>query len=765
MTSDADQSFITEALPAFISEAQEQIQSLEQLLLELEDNPGDRELLDALFRCAHTVKGSAGIFGLDRVVAFTHHVETLLDLVREGQLVLTPALSTLLLQCNDQIRLLVGQAYEQDVEEDADALANRNDLVQQLQAAAGGSATTAAALPPALSVVPQASAAAPTSVHSQRWHVSVGFGTDVFRNGMDPLALLGYLRGLGDMPQLVCDMDAIPPLDQIDPESCHLRFELGLVSQASRADIEGAFSFVRDDCQLTILEPGASTNDFADLIEATPGNPRLSELLIAAGAITQEQLLQGLRTQAPATLQGVTVANALVQQTALGPVPMDGGATTHPSTHPARQAKQTRPRDGSAAATPATGDDQRFIRVQADRLDDVINLLGELVIAGAGASLLARQSRQGAMIEANQQITRLIEEIRNGTLQLRMVPIGETFSRFRRVVRDTAAELGKDVVLEIVGGETELDKSVVERIADPLMHLVRNALDHGLETPQARRAEGKPMQGTLTLSACHESGSILIRIADNGRGIQRAKVLQRAWERGLVEPGVHPADADIDRLIFEPGFSTAETVTNLSGRGVGMDVVRRNIEALRGSVSISSNTGQGSCIEIRLPLTLAIIDGFLVGVGPSRFIFPLDSVVEVIESSNTATAVDTRGRSCVELRGQVLPVVDLRMLYDLDTPPPERCSIVVVRSGSTRYGVLVDQLLGQHQTVIKPLGRLLGSLRGMSGSSILGTGEVALIFDVGSLGQLAAAQPPVPVLTRIPSSPTAASALPSFTHR
>ncbi len=358
--------------------------------------------------------------------------------------------------------------------------------------------------------------------------------------------------------------------------------------------------------------------------------------------------------------------------------------------------------------------------------------------------LLARQTRQRGLIEANAQIGRLIEEIRNGTLQLRMVPIGETFARLRRVVRDTAAELGREVVFDVVGGDTELDKSVVERIADPLMHLVRNALDHGLEPPAQRLAAGKAAQGRLTLSACHDAGSILIRIQDDGRGIARSRVLARAWERGLVERGVTPPDAEILKLIFEPGFSTAETVTNLSGRGVGMDVVRRNIEALRGSVTVSSTEGTGSCIEIRLPLTLAIIDGFLVGVGPSKFVFPLDAVVEVIETCPATGAIDERGRGLVTLRGQPLPVVSLRLLYGLEGPPPVRASVVVIRAGGQRYGVLVDQLLGQHQTVIKPLGKRFSSLRGIAGSSILGNGEVALIFDVHALGQLSAAAPAAP---------------------
>ena len=732
-----DNSFIAEALPAFISEAQEQIETIEQLMLQLEDTPEDRELLDALFRCAHTVKGSAGIFGLDRVVAFTHHVETLLDRLREGEISLTPGLSTLLLRCNDQIRLLVAAAQDPDSDTD-EALENRADLIAQLQAASGdtGAAQGSAAAAP-LSSGPAG--------QQRRWYVAVTFGADTFRNGMDPLAILNYVRGIGDIATVTCDLAAVPSLESIDPESCHLGFAFSLDTTGSKDEIEAAFSFVREDCVLHIFEPGASPRDYAALIEAIPDSTRLGDILIAVGALSDAQLQEGLRRQAAEAARSGTTPP-------LGEI-LQSQASLSPQVVKAALSKQQKQRE---AGTPGATDDNRFIRVQADRLDIVINLLGELVIAGAGASLLARQTRQGALIEANAQISSLIEEIRNGTLQLRMVPIGETFSRFRRVVRDTAAELGKEVALDIVGGETELDKSVVERIADPLMHLVRNALDHGLETPEERVAAGKPAQGHLTLSACHESGSILIRIQDDGRGINRDKVLQRAWERGLVDSGVVPPDNDILKLIFEPGFSTAEKVTNLSGRGVGMDVVRRNIEALRGSVSVFSEPDEGSRIEIRLPLTLAIIDGFLIGVGASKFIFPLDAVVEVIENRPTATALDARGRSMVELRGQVLPVVSLRALYALDCAEPDRSSVVVIQSGQRRYGVMVDQLLGQHQTVIKPLGRMFRSLRGMSGSSILGNGEVALIFDVGSLGELAAI-PAAPGSPRAPSRLSAAA--------
>ena len=717
-TSDADMNFIAEALPAFISEAHEQLEAIEQLLLQLEERPDDRELLDALFRCAHTVKGSAGIFGLDKVVAFTHHVETLLDKMREGTVALGPDLSTLLLECKDQVLHLIDSATDDGTDTQADMEA-RADLITRLCAAMGTSDT-------------QASSAAGKSIAAASlscWLVSVNFGVDCFRNGMDPLSIIRYLGKLGTVEAIACDLALVPPLDQLDPESCHLGFELRLQTNAERHAIEEAFSFVKDDCTLRLVAPSAPLTHYEQLLEAMPDRPLLGDILVKIGAISQAQLDHGLQTQQIARVTpGASVpklGDVLQQQAGVAPEVVSAALN-----------KQTK------REAPASADDNRYIRVQADRLDEVINLLGELVIAAAGAALQARQTRSAELIESNQHIGRLVEEIRNGTLQLRMVPIGETFSRFRRVVRDTASSLGKDVTLEIAGGETELDKSVVERIADPLMHLVRNGLDHGLETPAERIAAGKPPTGTLVLSARHESGSILIRIEDDGRGINRERVLQRAWDRGLVEQGVTPSDADILKLIFEPGFSTAEQITNLSGRGVGMDVVRRNIEALRGTVVVTSTYGVGSQINIRLPLTLAIIDGFLVSVGSSKFIFPLDTVVEVIENRPNASSVDASGRSIVELRGEVLPVVCLRTLYGLDAVAPERVSIVVVRCSAGPFGVLVDALMGQHQTVIKPLGRIFKTLRGISGSSILGNGEVALIFDVVSLSKLAS-EPPV----------------------
>jgi two-component system chemotaxis sensor kinase CheA len=620
-----------------------------------------------------------------------------------------------LLQCNDQIKFLVDTAADESadtpVQKDA-----RADLVIRLRALTEGEAPVAVA------------AAAPAKADADAgglkvWTVSARFGQETFRNGMDPLSIARYLGTLGTVKAIRCGTDSVPPLVNISPESCYLSFFMELETAASRDDIEGAFSFVIDDCELDVVAPETQGQKLARAIDEMPETPRLGDMLVSVGAVTQDKLDQVLSTQKQ------TPGMPAVAKAKIGDL-LESQAGVAPEVVAAALGKQQKIREASAPT------EDRYIRVQADRLDAVINLLGELVIAGAGATLLARETHQVALVEANLHMNGLIEEIRNGTLGLRMVPVGETFSRFRRVVRDTASSLGKEVNFEIVGGDAELDKSMVEKIADPLMHLVRNSLDHGLEPPQERTAAGKPAAGKLILSARHETGAILIRIEDDGRGINRERVLQRAWNRGLIEQGVVPSDDTINMMIFEPGFSTAEQVTNLSGRGVGMDVVRRNIEALRGSIRLNSNPGRGLQVDIRLPLTLAIIDGFLVGVGKSKFVLPLESVVEVIESGGQHVKVDASGRHCVELRDQVLPVVRLRSLYSVESSLPSRVSVVVVNSMRGQYGIEVEVLLGQNQTVIKPLGRLFKTLRGISGSSILGSGEVALILDVGSLAEL-----------------------------
>ena len=380
-------------------------------------------------------------------------------------------------------------------------------------------------------------------------------------------------------------------------------------------------------------------------------------------------------------------------------------------------------------ATPVSS----FIRVPSDKLDALINLVGELVIANAGTVEQAKHLNHTAMLESTSAVAGLIEEIRDGALGLRMVQIGETFQRFQRVVRDTAMGLGKQIQLEISGEDTELDKSVVEKIGDPLMHLVRNALDHGLETPEERVAAGKAATGKLQLNAYHDSGHIVIEVNDDGRGLAREKILKKAIEKGIVSPEQVLSDAEVNMLIFAPGFSTADKVTDISGRGVGMDVVKRNIEALRGSVQVRSRPGNGCTFEIRLPLTLAIIDGFMIGVGGSVYVIPLSYVRECLELPVDALGTDDRMDIHYDLRGEFLPAVRLRKVFHPNAKRPKRENIIVVSFGGMKAGIVADQLHGESQTVIKPLGNLFEQNRAISGATIMGNGDVALIIDVPKL--------------------------------
>lgn len=401
-------------------------------------------------------------------------------------------------------------------------------------------------------------------------------------------------------------------------------------------------------------------------------------------------------------------------------------AMTVPASTPAAAAAPPR-----AAVETGTrgGAEARSIRVDADKLDRMIDLVGELIIAVSSTNANAQRSGDAQLLESASILAGLVEEVRESALQLRMVKIGGTFSRFQRVVHDVARELGKDIALVVAGEDTELDKSVVEKIGDPLTHLVRNAMDHGIEPAELRVARGKPARGTVGLNAYHDSGSIVIQITDDGGGLNRDRILSKALERGLVEPGRQLSDRDVFAMIFEPGFSTAEKVTNLSGRGVGMDVVKRNITALRGTVDIDSTAGLGTTISVRLPLTLAIINGFQVGVGKSVFVVPLDVVEECVEFAPDYAS------DYIDLRGSVLPYVRLRELFALGSKQPARESIVVIRQGTQRFGLVVDTLLGEWQTVIKPLSKVFAQVKGISGSSILGSGDVALILDVPSLIQ------------------------------
>jgi two-component system, chemotaxis family, sensor kinase CheA len=641
---------IEEALPGFVAEAGDLLREMESALLECSGGTADAEKINLIFRSAHTIKGSAGLFGLDPIVSFVHVVETALDQVRLGHVPMTEELVTLLLRCKDHIDALLlpvgtGGVPDPSLEgRGAELLAALREIAEPAGTAAARSDASGGR-----------KSTAPTATGPEDWRLSVRFGPGVLAAGMDPLGFIRYLQTFCEIRALEVLQDQLPPPAQMDPETCYLGFELELRTASGKATIESAFEFVREDCTLTISP--------------------------------------------------MTKATALPAATAGAPT--SSGA-------------------GSAAAA--------FIRIDAAKLDFLISSVGELITAVAGTNLLARRSGSSELLESASTVASLVEQVREGALQLRMVKIGATFDRFQRTVRDVSRELGKEIQLLVRGEDTELDKTVVERIADPLTHLVRNSMDHGIEPAEVRLARGKPAIGTVTLNAYHDSGSVVIEVSDDGGGLKRDKILAKAIQRGLVEDGRSLADSDVFAFIFEAGFSTAEKVTNLSGRGVGMDVVKRNINALRGTVAISSEEGRGTTVTVRLPLTLAIINGFQVAVGKSSFVLPLDSIEECVEFSSVGD------HSFANLRGTALPFIRLRDVFGTREPPSRRQSIVVVKHAGERTGLVVDALLGEFQAIIKPLGKLFRKADCVTGSSILGNGEVALILDVPALVEQARAR-------------------------
>ncbi|MEI7429808.1 MAG: chemotaxis protein CheA [Betaproteobacteria bacterium] len=710
-----------ELTSVFIQECREQLAEMEAGLLRLEQNPDDHDTINGVFRAAHTIKGGAGVVECDFIVAFTHLVENLLDALRNGEIAVSSTISTLLLECCDQMGSLVDVLAAQAPQPNADQITRGDALTLRLKeiidlskGASGNSSLT----------VHDDTVEVETSgggvVNTDSWHISVRFGHNVLRGGMDPLSFIRYLGGLGEIIGIETITDGIPLAEVMDPESCYLGFEIRLQTRASKADIERVFDFVRDECDLRILPPHSNVADYLQHIRDLPEDTmRLGEMLVRCGALTQGEIDQGLHDQ---NTSAATAQDNNKPSPQLGEILVEN-KVVHKEIVEAAIAKQNQVIDKKAK-------DSQLVRVHADKLDQLIDLVGELVIAGASANMLAIKSRQSDLTEATSILSRLVESIRDSALQLRMVQIGDTFTRFNRVVRDVSKELGKEIELVISGAETELDKTVVEKIGDPLMHLVRNSLDHGIEPTALRLERGKPACGRVTLNAFHDSGIIVIQVADDGGGLNREKIRAKAIERELIQPGDTLSDNEISNLIFEPGFSTVDKVSNLSGRGVGMDVVRRNILSLRGTVEVNSVEGQGSTFTIRLPLTLAIIDGFLVGVEKASYVIPLDSVVECIEHKNLAGE-----RNFLNLRGEALPFIRLRELFEAEDQAPPRESIVVVQFGGRRAGIVVDQLMGEFQTVIKPLGRMFAHLRGIGGSTILGSGEVALILDVAALVQ------------------------------
>ncbi len=703
---------LDDARDALVQEARELLDVMEQALLLIEQEGAMTESVNAIFRAAHTIKGSAGLFALESVVAFTHTMESVLDRVRNGELAFDETMLSLMLACRDYLGRLVDGVDARQENEEPDALQREAllDLLNKHLSVSGDAAKADDPVADALLHDPSHSGNENTEANDF-WHISIRLAPGVLRNGMDPMAFIRYLETLGRIVHIQTLTDDVPGADTMDVERCYLGFEIDLDADTDKAAIEQVFEFIRHDSHISILPPGSKVSEIVSVIASLPETPALlGEILVKSGAITHAELAQTLEKQNTEPSAQKPIGSMLVQD-----------KMVHAPVIAAALAKQKQPNEIKPL-------EHKFIKVEAGKLDQLINLVGELVIAGAAARLAARRVDDCVVDETTTLVAELVERIRDSALNLRMVPIGEIFQRFPRVVRDLSKDLGKKIELEITGAETELDKSMVEKLSDPLMHIVRNAMDHGLESVEERLASGKPDTGILRLHAFHDSGAIVIEVSDDGKGLNKERIFAKAVANGLVHPDQVLSDADIFNLIFEPGFSTAEQVTNLSGRGVGMDVVRRNIEQLRGEVDVSSQQGVGTAVHIRLPLTLAIIDAFQIRVGSAIFVIPLDMVQECADLGSSSVT-----KNLVNLRGEVLPFIRLREMFGLDGGDTGRESLVVVQYGQSRAGLVVDQLVGEFQAVIKPLGQLFRDMRGISGSTILSNGDVALILDMPHL--------------------------------
>lgn len=684
---------------AFKEEAHDLLSELESALLELEATPDDREIIDRVFRAMHTIKGSGAMFGFDDIAKFTHEVETVFDLVRNGQLEVSKELLDLTLAARDRIMAMLGDS-ESGVDQDPAASRRIVESLKSLLGQAGIVASRQQSEPK--------SGVQPTAVNADAeiFHITFKPPRNVFLTGTDPLALLEELAALGTC-KVTAHLNDVPPLSGYEPDACYAWWDVIIVTNAGRQALQDVFIFVEDDSEISIskVEPGSN-------VEVNGGHKKLGEILVERGDITEEDLHKAL---------GI--------QKRLGIILTESGVVS-PTQVALALAEQAALKEGRVARKPQEA--VSSIRVAAEKLDKLVDLVGELVIVQAQISQYVAQRKDPHLATLSEQLDRLSDELRDSTLGIRMLPIGTTFSKFRRLVRDLSDELGKQIELETAGAETELDKTVIERLGDPLVHLLRNSIDHGIEPPKERLAQGKPPRGTIRLTAEHSGGDVLIRIYDDGKGLDTKAIFAKAVEKGLISPDAELSEKDIFNLIFAPGFSTAKAVTSVSGRGVGMDVVKQAIDSLRGSIDIVSQKGSGTTITIKLPLTLAIIDGLQVQVEDEFYVIPLSLVEECVELIG-AKGNGRREQRIIHLRGEVVPYIRMREWFTIAGTAPEIEQVVITSQGDNRVGIVVDHVIGEHQTVIKSLGRVYREVEGISGATIKGDGSMALILDIPRL--------------------------------
>jgi two-component system chemotaxis sensor kinase CheA len=666
-------------------------------LLELEERPYDMEVVGRVFRAMHTIKGSGAMFGFEDIASFTHTIETVYDMVREGKLEVSQDLISLTLAGCDQVKAMldesreVGSADGKRTEELAEAF--RGYLPKE-----EGPAETAA---PAR---PEEKAAG-----LRTYRIAFRPDPEIFANGTNPVLLVKELRGLGES-SVVCHLEGLPEFSELDPEKCYASWDIILTTTRDENEIRDVFIFVEDACKLSIdliKEGGELDREEADY-------KKVGEILVERGDIREEDLEKAL--QAQKRIGEVLVESGVVEKARV-------------KTALAEQEHVRNARKKQLAT-----DETASIRVPSVKLDALVNLVGELVTVEARLAEFAGKNNDADLVSISEEVERLSAELRDISMGIRMLPIGTTFAKFKRLVRDLSAELGKEISFITEGEETELDKTVIDKLSDPLVHLIRNSIDHGIEPPEERKAAGKTPQGTIKLSAEHSGAYVLISVADDGGGLDTQAIRSKAVDKGLISGEANLSEKEIFELILMPGFSTAEKVTSVSGRGVGMDVVKSSIESFGGTVEIGSVKGEGTTITLKLPLTLAIIDGLLVNISSEPFVIPLGAVVECVELTEK-DITHAHGRHLIRVREEIVPYIYLREYFESEGKRPEIEQVVITELGGRRVGFVVDKVVGQHQTVIKNLGSLYRSIEGVSGATILGDGSVALILDVNRLMQ------------------------------
>jgi two-component system, chemotaxis family, sensor kinase CheA len=676
-------------------EARELLSGLETALLELENAPDDRELVAGIFRAMHTIKGSGAMFGFDQIASFTHELETVYDKVREGRMQVTRELIDLTLKSCDQIKVMLAEEGESSPGDRTE----RTSLLEGIRALQGAPGDQGK--PEEHDSSGRTGQAGKTATYRIRFKPA----ESIFNNGTNLIPLLDELKSLGTY-RAVAHTEAIPLLEDMTPETCYTTWDIILTTGAGQDGIRDVFIFVEDLCAITI--------DVIDEegLDEDSGYKKLGEILLERGDISEDKLHEVLSQK---KLIGEIIEEA-------GIVPPDVIISALAEQEHVREVRRSRAAQESSST----------IRVPADRLDSLVNMVGELVTLQSRLNQTSSLLMNHELSQISEEMERLTADLRDNTMSIRMLPIGTTFAKFTRLVRDLSAELGKEIVLRTEGEETELDKTVIEKLSDPLVHLIRNCIDHGIEKPDAREASGKPRQGTVRLCAAHAGANVLISISDDGAGINRDAVRKKAVEKGIIGGDAVLSDKELLSLIFAPGFSTAATVTGVSGRGVGMDVVKRNIDSLQGSIDIESREGAGTTITLKLPLTLAIIDGLLVQVDDSFYVMPLSAIEECVELCR-ADVQKSNGRRHVEIRGEIVPYIHLREHFRIGGKSPDIEQVLTSSFDGCRVGFVVDQVIGEHQTVIKSMGRMCQGVDEVSGATILGDGRVALIIDLPRL--------------------------------